>query len=97
MRELAERYGWINRAMPANQLSNFVSSLAHRISNFPAAGRAIVKERINAISLPPVEEIRRDSELFLRACRRVSFRREPKLQWSMASRPGAWNWILPGY
>ena len=63
--ELAERYGWINRAMPAKELDDFVSSLALRISKFPAAGRAVVKERVNAIALPPAEDIRVDSKLFL--------------------------------
>src|SRR5215831_9634008 len=42
--ELAERYGWINRALNANELSIFVKSLAHRIARFPAAGQAVVKE-----------------------------------------------------
>ena len=60
--ELAERYGWINRALPANELGEFVRSLAHRIAKFPSAGRAIVKERVNAITLPPAEDIRRDSD-----------------------------------
>ena len=63
--DLAERYGWINRALPAAQLSDFVKSLAHRVAGFPAAGHAIVKERVNAICLPSVEDIRRDSDLFL--------------------------------
>ena len=36
--ELAERYGWINRALPASSLDEFVRSLAHRIARFPAAG-----------------------------------------------------------
>jgi enoyl-CoA hydratase/carnithine racemase len=62
--ELAERYGWINRALPASELANFVSSLAHRIAKFPASGRATVKERVNAISLPSIEDFRRDTELF---------------------------------
>src|ERR1700693_3938957 len=35
--ELAERYGWINRALPADSLGDFVSSLAHRIAGFPTA------------------------------------------------------------
>jgi len=65
--DLAERYGWINRALPGAQLSDFVKSLAHRIAGFPAAGHAIVKERVNAICLPSVEDIRRDSDLFLEA------------------------------
>jgi enoyl-CoA hydratase/carnithine racemase len=62
--ELAERYGWINRALPAKALGDFVRSLAHRIAGFPAVGQAVVKERVNAIALAPVEDFRRDSALF---------------------------------
>ena len=62
--ELAERYGWINRALPASALDDFVKSLAHRIAKFPAAGLVLVKERVNAIALAPVEDFRRDSDLF---------------------------------
>jgi enoyl-CoA hydratase/carnithine racemase len=62
--DLAERYGWINRALPAGALEDFVSSLARRIASFPAAGRAVVKDRVNAIALAPVEDFRRDSDLF---------------------------------
>jgi len=62
--ELAERYGWINRAMPANALGEFVGSLAHRIAKFPAGSLAAVKDRVNAVALAPVEDFRRDSDLF---------------------------------
>ena len=62
--QLAERYGWINRALPARDLAGFVGALAHRIAAFPAAGHQMVKERINAVSLAPVEDFRRDSDLF---------------------------------
>jgi enoyl-CoA hydratase/carnithine racemase len=62
--ELAERYGWINRALPADALGDFVSSLAHRIAGFPAAGHLVVKDRVNAIALAPAEDFRRDSDLF---------------------------------
>ncbi|HTN72871.1 MAG TPA: enoyl-CoA hydratase/isomerase family protein [Methylomirabilota bacterium] len=62
--ELAERYGWINRALPADALGDFVRSLAHRITRFPAAGHVAVKDRVNAIALAPAEEFRRDSDLF---------------------------------
>ena len=62
--ELAERYGWINRAIPHAELDRFVKSLAHRIASFPAAGRAAVKDRVNAITLAPADEFRRDSNLF---------------------------------
>ena len=62
--DLAERYGWINRALPAEELDDFAKSLALRIARFPAAGRTLVKERVNAIALAPVEDFRRDSDLF---------------------------------
>jgi enoyl-CoA hydratase/carnithine racemase len=61
---LAERYGWINRALPAAELGGFVSALAHRIAGFPAAGQAAVKDRVNAIALAPADDFRRDSDLF---------------------------------
>ncbi|HEY6762763.1 MAG TPA: enoyl-CoA hydratase/isomerase family protein [Baekduia sp.] len=62
--DLAERYGWINRALPAATLSGFVRALAHRIAGFPAAGRVAVKDRVNAIALAPVDDFRRDSDRF---------------------------------
>jgi enoyl-CoA hydratase/carnithine racemase len=62
--ELAERYGWINRALAADELREFVRALAHRIAGFPATGHTTVKERVNAIALAPAEDFRRDSDLF---------------------------------
>ena len=67
--ELAERYGWINRALPADELEDFVSSVAHRIARFPAGGHVVVKDRVNAIALAPLEDFRRDSDLFGEAVR----------------------------
>ena len=71
--DLAERYGWINRALPAGELGNFVNSLAHRIASFPAQGRTVVKDRVNAIAPRPAEDIRRDSDLFLAGTRTNEF------------------------
>ena len=71
--DLAERYCWINRALPAAEIDDFVSSLAHRIAKFPAAGHAAVKERVNATTLPSVEDIRRDPDLFLEGTRTPEF------------------------
>ena len=62
--DLAERYGWINRAVPAAELGDFVGALAQRIAGFPAAAHAVVKDRVNAIALAPVEDFKRDSDLF---------------------------------
>lgn len=68
--ELAERYGWINRALPAVTIGEFVRSLAQRIANFPAPGHATVKDRVNAIALAPEQDFRRDSDLFADALAR---------------------------
>ncbi len=62
--ELAERYGWINRALPADELETFANALAQRIASFPPAGHVVVKEHVNAIALASVEEFRHDSDLF---------------------------------
>jgi enoyl-CoA hydratase/carnithine racemase len=62
--ELAERYGWINRALPTAVLGDFVRSLAQRIASFPATGHAAVKNRVNAIALAPAEDFRLDSDAF---------------------------------
>jgi enoyl-CoA hydratase/carnithine racemase len=63
--DLAERYGWINRALPADTIGVFVRALARRIASFPAGARTLVKDRVNAIALAPEAEFRRDSDLFL--------------------------------
>lgn len=63
--ELAERYGWINRALPAAELDDFVATLAQRIASFPGAARRRIKKRINAITLASVENFRQDSDLFI--------------------------------
>jgi enoyl-CoA hydratase/carnithine racemase len=76
--EIAERYGWINRALPAAELDDFVRSLALRIASFPAAGHAVVKSRVNAIALAPAEEIRRDSDLFLEGVQAPEYERRMK-------------------
>jgi enoyl-CoA hydratase/carnithine racemase len=67
--DLAERYGWINRALSADALGDFVRSLALRIARFPSAAQAAIKDRVNAITLAPAEDFRRDSNLFLEAGR----------------------------
>jgi enoyl-CoA hydratase/carnithine racemase len=46
--ELAERYGYINRALPAGELTPFVEALAHRIASFPAHAIAHAKAAVDA-------------------------------------------------
>jgi enoyl-CoA hydratase/carnithine racemase len=62
--DLAERYGWINRALPSDELDGFVTKLARRVAAFPTAGQVAVKDRVNAISLAPIDDFRHDSDEF---------------------------------
>ncbi len=46
--QLAERYGWINRALPAAELDAFVDGLARRIVALPAGVTAAAKAAVQA-------------------------------------------------
>ena len=45
--ETAERWGYLNRALPAAELRPFVSRLARRIACFPAEAIALAKESVD--------------------------------------------------
>jgi enoyl-CoA hydratase/carnithine racemase len=45
--ELAERYGYINRALPADELTPFVENLAQRIASFPVHAIAHAKAAVD--------------------------------------------------
>ncbi|MFG2366241.1 enoyl-CoA hydratase/isomerase family protein [Streptomyces mirabilis] len=46
--DLAERYGYINRALPADELTPFVEKLARRIASFPPHAIAHAKAAVDA-------------------------------------------------
>jgi enoyl-CoA hydratase/carnithine racemase len=52
--DLAERYGWVNRALPADEIRPFVDRLARRIASFPAEAIARTKAALIA-GEPPWE------------------------------------------
>ncbi|HEY5833411.1 enoyl-CoA hydratase/isomerase family protein [Streptomyces sp.] len=56
--ETAERYGWINRAVPDAELDQFVERYARRVASFDKEALTSVKEIINAqASAPRPEEL----------------------------------------
>jgi enoyl-CoA hydratase/carnithine racemase len=55
--ELAEAYGYVNRALPDADLDAFVDTLATRISHFDKWAIANTKRLVNAASLPPDVEM----------------------------------------
>ncbi|MER7664875.1 MULTISPECIES: enoyl-CoA hydratase/isomerase family protein [unclassified Streptomyces] len=62
--DLAERYGWVNRAVPDAELDEFVAALAARMGGFPRDALIAAKGAINAISLPTPADVRADAALF---------------------------------
>ncbi|TXS40302.1 enoyl-CoA hydratase/isomerase family protein [Streptomyces sp. uw30] len=63
--DLAERYGWINRALPDAELDAFVERLAKRIAGFPPAGVKAAKRAINDLTLPDPAHVRSDAARFV--------------------------------
>jgi enoyl-CoA hydratase/carnithine racemase len=55
--DLAEAYGYVNRALPDEELDSFVNALAIRIASFDKWAIANTKRLVNAASLPPDVEI----------------------------------------
>jgi enoyl-CoA hydratase/carnithine racemase len=51
----AERYGWVNRALPPDELGPFVDRLAHRIASFPPRAVQLAKQAVDA-GLPDVRD-----------------------------------------
>jgi enoyl-CoA hydratase/carnithine racemase len=63
--ELAERYGYVNRALPDAELDAFVDGLAVRISSFDKQAIAETKRLVDIASLPPDAEIAPEWDAFL--------------------------------
>jgi enoyl-CoA hydratase/carnithine racemase len=55
--DTAERYGYINRALPDAELDGFVDALARRIASFDRPAIAAAKNLINAVSLPSADHL----------------------------------------
>jgi enoyl-CoA hydratase/carnithine racemase len=55
--ELAEAYGYVNRALPDAELDGFVDTLAARIASFDKWAIANTKRLVNAADLPPDVEL----------------------------------------
>jgi len=62
--DVAERYGYINRALPPQELRPFVERLAHRIASFPAQAIAMAKAAVNAAELPTIEGLLEEEHCF---------------------------------
>lgn len=68
--ELARLYGYVNRALPDDELDDFVDALALRISTFDKRAIAETKALVDVNSLPPDAEIAPEWDAFLAALAR---------------------------
>ena len=55
--ETAERYGYVNRALPDAELDHFVDALALRITSFDRRAIAAAKNLVNQVSLPSADRL----------------------------------------
>src|SRR4051812_14520079 len=65
--DTAERYGWVNRSLPAAALHAFVDRLAVRIAGFPAPAVAAAKAAVDAGEAPAADGLREEHRLLRRA------------------------------
>jgi enoyl-CoA hydratase/carnithine racemase len=63
----AERYGWVNRALPDAELDDFVDTLARRLASFDRQPLSEAKRLVNRTSLPAPEDFVETLEVFLGA------------------------------
>ena len=55
--DTAERYGYVNRALPDAELDGFVDALARRIASFDLRAIAAAKGLVNDVSLPSADQL----------------------------------------
>ena len=68
--ELAERYGYVNRALPDAELDTFVDALAHRIASFDKQAIADTKRLVDVASLRKDADIAPEWDAFLASVQR---------------------------
>jgi enoyl-CoA hydratase/carnithine racemase len=68
--DLAERYGYVNRALPDAELDSFVDTLARRIAGFDKQAIAAIKRLVDIPTLPPDIEIGAEWEALLDSAHR---------------------------
>jgi enoyl-CoA hydratase/carnithine racemase len=87
--DLAERYGYVNRALPDAELDRFVDALARRIARFDKQSIADIKRRVDIPSLPPDAEIAGEWDAFLGSAHRPQAQQNLKrlMQMGLQTKP----------
>ncbi|HIF99334.1 MAG TPA: enoyl-CoA hydratase/isomerase family protein [Myxococcales bacterium] len=62
--ETAERWGYLNRALPAEEIGGFVDNLARRMAAFPPEALRLAKRAVNAAEGPLAQGLIEEDYLF---------------------------------
>jgi len=62
--DIAERYGWVNRALDDGELDSFVDNLARRLASFDREPLAAAKAQLNRFGTPTAAELQSSNDLF---------------------------------
>src|SRR5271170_7932067 len=76
--DLAELYGYVNRALPDAELDGFVDALANRIATFDKDAIRDTKRFVDIASLPPDAEIAPEWDAFLASVKRPAAQKRIK-------------------
>ncbi|NNG25295.1 enoyl-CoA hydratase/isomerase family protein [Massilia sp. ML15P13] len=68
--DIAERYGYVNRALPDAELDGFVDAMARRIASFERSAIVETKKLVNVASLPPDAEMQPGWDAFIASVNR---------------------------
>jgi enoyl-CoA hydratase/carnithine racemase len=61
--DVAERYGWVNRALDEAELDAFVDALARRLASFDRETLALAKAQLNRFGAPTATELKSSNDM----------------------------------
>ncbi len=61
--EIAERYGWVNRALDDGELDSFVDALVRRLASFDHETLSAAKAQVNRFGTPTATELQSSNDL----------------------------------
>jgi enoyl-CoA hydratase/carnithine racemase len=65
--DIAERYGWVNRALDDYDLDSFVDALVRRLASFDREALGAVKAQVNRFGTPTPTELQSSTHIFFSA------------------------------
>jgi len=72
--DVAERYGYVNRAVPDAELDTFVETFARRIAGFEKEAIQVTKRIVDDVTLPPIGELAPNMNVFFASVARPETR-----------------------